>query len=849
MNKNSFISEKEKLLENLESIFDEPFRFCISYSSLVEKYVREISGNLPETIAILSTGSFARRELSPSSDIDIMFLIEDENSSEIIKKIISRLWEKGIEASHTLRTFSDIDKFFNEDLHSFTQFFETRYIAGNSSFYLRWKEHVKSKIAGENKSKIVSNLIEEVNLKNNKYGNSPKVLQPNIKYSAGGLRDIHLAEWIYIVENSEFLDTQKEITQTQNFLKILANDNDIGKYESDRITESYKFILGLRNVLHIINNTGKDRLNFRMQEKLAELLPYYSGSWQKLMNDYFSASTSINRFLRTILKKCKTKENQALSEVLSIEIDENLKIFDSTIYCNENCDLSIEAIVRTFYYRGKYNAILSPSLRTRIIEKLESQKTSYKPSFASTPFFREIFNLEKNIGKTLRAMNEIGLLGILIPEFQDLIGYMQPGVYHAYTADEHTLIAIEKLEELSYKHNYLAKIFHHIDEKDTLFLATFFHDIGKPVNIDGHEIIGADIADAIMSRMGFDSKKIEDVKFLVRYHLTMEQTAFRRNLNDPVILDQFASIFPTVNLLEYLYLLTYADLSAVNPRVWTQWKSELLFELFDKTRKILTEKISAEELLSDRKNKLKRKILKGKKPEINEHLSLIDDLSYVETFSKEEIEAHVNEIKKGEKVSVLLKDAGNYTNVTVITQDAKNLLSRLCGAFALSNANIHDAKIFTRADGIVIDTFNVSDFISNKKIEEEKFPEIKEKIIRAVFRQLLIAKEFKIIRSRWKRFEKKFLRRKKKPEINFIEHENFTIIDIHTTDRLGLLYKITQTLNQLNIDVYYAKIVTHGENVIDSFYTLMNSKTKIPTDYYELIRFELTETIEKFLKD
>ncbi len=852
MEEKNFISEKEKLTQNLTALFEKPFEFCVNYTRLAENYVRSATTDLPDEMALLATGSFCRRELSPLSDIDIMFLVGENVAEEElskIKKILSDLWAQGIEASHTVRTFSDIDKFYEEDLHSFTQFFETRFLAGNRKLYESWKNKVKEKISGEGKIKIIEQLLAEVKLKNKKYGASPKVLQPNVKYSAGALRDLHLAEWIYIVEKNEFFVTQNETTQTENFVFLLKEANELGVYEIEKVKESYKFVLGVRNLLHALDKGSRDRLSFESQEEIAKLLPRYSGSWQKFMSDYFSASTTLHRFLNTLIKKCKAKEDETIADVLSVEIDENLRLFDETLYCNSSCKLSLETIIRAFYYRGKYGAILSPDLRLKIIETIEEEKFSYKAAYASTPFFREIFNLENNVGKTLRAMNEIGLLGLLIPEFQDLIGFMQPGVYHAYTADEHTLIAIEKLEELQEQHSPMARLFHKIENKDVLFLATFFHDIGKPVNIEGHEIIGADIADSVLSRMGFARSKIELVRFLVRHHLTMEQVAFRRNLNDPIILDEFAAVFPSVESLEYLYLLTFADLSAVNPRVWTQWKSELLYELYRKTRRILVEKISAEDLLHNRQKHAESRIRNEKNPEIKKHLSLIEDLSYLETFSQKEIEAHVKEIQSGKIVSVLIKDAGNYTNVTIITRDSDNLLSRLCGAFAVSNANIHDAKIFTRSDGIVIDTFNVSDFISNKKITPEKYAELENKIKEAVRRQLLIAKEFKLIRSRWKRFEKRFLRRRKKPTVDFIEHENFTIIEIHSTDRLGLLYKITNTLNLLSLDVYYAKIVTHGDDVVDSFYTLMNTKVKAPENYYELIRQQLVEAIENFLKD
>jgi len=328
----------------------------------------------------------------------------------------------------------------------------------------------------------------------------------------------------------------------------------------------------------------------------------------------------------------------------------------------------------------------------------------------------------------------------------------------------------------------------------------------------------------------------------------MEQTAFRRNLNDPYILDQFISIFPSRKSLDHLYLLTYADLSAVNPRVWTSWKADLLFELYDKARILLEEQISPEELIQSHHKKLTEKLIEKNNEEMEKHLHSIDDVNYLKDFSEEEINQHIKEINNDSKVSIIFRENDDYTNVTVITEDFNSLLSRLCGAFAINDANINNAKIFTREDGIVIDSFHITDFQTHKQLEISKYDKLKSDISAAVNNELVISREFKNTRSRWKRLEKRFFWKKDAAKVTFVEHHKYTIIDISANDKIGLLYKITSILNQLELDIFFAKISTQGDKVVDSFYILQRDRKKVSNLIKDAIAFEIETEINKFLE-
>jgi len=845
--KEYFLEDRNLLFNNTE-ILKDPFKFCKEWSVLVEEYILKALKEIKLNCAIASVGSFARRELSPYSDIDIMFIFEKvNNDDDTVKKCITILWDTGIEVSHTVREFSDIKKFLKEDLHAFTQFFETRFLCGNEKIYNEWNKKVLSILKDNHKKTLINEFFEDTRLRYQKYGASAKVLEPNVKFTAGGLRDLQVVEWIYSLKNSVILNSQNEITQTENFINILKENKILIPRAAARLLESYKFILNTRNHLHLISGHKNDRLEFADQEKIAYRHGYSESNWQNYMKKYFESTNIIKRFATTMTKRFEEELSKPISDYLSIPLDDDFTLKGNIIYLTKNIELTMSTILRAFYYRGLYDARFDDNLRSQIIEAVVDHEDTQNLEHQSSVFFREILKLPKNVSKTLNAMNELGVLGAFLPEFKEMINFFQPGVYHCYTADEHTLVALSNLENLNNENNFMGRLFQSIKEKDILYLAVIFHDIAKPITVSGHEIIGAEIANSVMERLGYGQNEIQKVKFLVRHHLTMEQVAFRRNLNDATTLNIFADIFPSSEMIDLLYLLTYADLSAVSPVVWTQWKNELLYELYYKTKRMVEERITGQELLTISMEEIMKTSDIFTDETVRNHIDSIDDLGYLQYFTAEEINQHIEEINKGLPVSVFFKEEGGYTSITVITKDSDALLSRLCGALSINDLNIHDAKIFTRKDGVVIDNFNVTDFRTNSAVNDSRYPKIVEDIKLAVSNELQIVKEFNRIKSKWWRIENKLFKRKGEVKVSFEKHDRFTIIDISSPDRLGLLYQITKKMNELGLSIYFAKINTKADDIVDSFYVLDRNKKKVSTNSYELIKHELTRTIEEML--
>ncbi|MDH7605738.1 MAG: nucleotidyltransferase domain-containing protein, partial [Melioribacter sp.] len=462
--KEYFLEDRNLLFNNTE-ILKDPFKFCKEWSVLVEEYILKALKEIKINCAIASVGSFARRELSPYSDIDIMFIFEKvDNDDNIVKKCITILWDTGIEVSHTVREFSDIKKFLKEDLHAFTQFFETRFLCGNEKIYNEWNKKVLSILKDNHKKTLINEFFEDTRLRYQKYGASAKVLEPNVKFTAGGLRDLQVVEWIYSLKNSIILNSQNEITQTENFINILKENKILIPRAAARILESYKFILNTRNHLHLISGHKNDRLEFADQEKIAYRHGYSESNWQNYMRKYFESANIIKRFATTMTKRFEEELSKPISDYLSIPLDDDFTLKGNFIYLTKNIELTMSTILRAFYYRGLYDARFDDNLRSQIIEAVVDHEDTQNLEHQSSVFFREILKLPKNVSKTLNAMNELGVLGAFLPEFKEMINFFQPGVYHCYTADEHTLVALSNLENLNNENNFMGRLFQSIKE-------------------------------------------------------------------------------------------------------------------------------------------------------------------------------------------------------------------------------------------------------------------------------------------------------------------------------------------------------------------------------------------------
>ena len=819
------------------------------FSLEIERLIASSCDGERLNFAVVSGGSLARRELSPFSDIDITVIsLDSKADSGSISQFVTGMWDAGLEISHTVRELSDIQAAAQNDLHVFTSLLETSFICGNEAVYETWLSGIEKVFTPEIKMKIFKDLVEDMEHRYEKHGASSKMLEPNVKLSNGGLRDFQLLEWIYILATAKPFRRIDGLSQSELFVNSIFEEKPFPINEITRLLRSYKFLITVRNLLHLTANRKNDRLDFDSQVALAAILEY-GGGFQAFMKDFYASTVVVNRFLKSFLKHYSKILFPSPSQALAINLDDNFYLLGDLIYSKEEKYLSIDLIMKAFWLKCDQGAQFDEKLRSTIVSSLDSGDIT--PTSQAIRYFKNILNQKEFVGSALIGMHELGVLGALIPEFADLTGFIQHGVYHSYTADEHTIIAIMNVEKLQYEKSVLGRLFNTLPRRDLLYLALLFHDIAKPMDIEGHHLLGAEIADSFMQKMGYTENEIETTKFLVRNHLLMAHTAFKRDLNSPETLNTFVANFSSTDELDLLYLVTYADLSAVNSALWTSWKNELLSELYRKTRELIKEEIPAEKLLYQNAALAEEKILEFSdsiSPEhVRSHINSFHDLSYANYFSEEEMARHIEEIVSGSPVSVLFKQLENFTNVTVITFDSESLLAKLCGVFLINDVNIHDARIFTRKDSIIIDNFNVSDFGTNLPLETSKFLKIESDFLKMEQGMLQLSSELKKHKSKWWRLENKLFKKPGRISIKFEESKKYTIIDIHSPDRLGFLYAVTSKLHDLGLNIYFAKILTMGSDIVDSFYVLDSNKKKVSKNFYTVITEELKGCIEEIL--
>jgi [protein-PII] uridylyltransferase len=456
------------------------------------------------------------------------------------------------------------------------------------------------------------------------------------------------------------------------------------------------------------------------------------------------------------------------------------------------------------------------------------------------------------VAETLHEMNDADILPRYIPEFGALVAFFQHNVYHYYTADEHTLIAIACAENLREKQGILREVFRNLPRKDILYAAILLHDIAKPRGVADHEITGAGMSAAILSRLGMRDA-VPDVGFLVRHHLVMEQTAFRRNVHDPDTLREFASRFERPEQLDYLYVLTYADLSALNASVWTEWKAAMLQELYQRTSEVLRRNLTGSQIDEFHRGKNDEaaesvvEALSGSIPpeQVRRHIAGVGSASYLALFSEGEIGQHILKGADSEPVSALFSRAGGHTEITVIARDAPFALSKFCAVLSVNDADIFDANVFTRDDGLIIDRFRVTDSGTKQGLEQRRCEKIAGDLRLVMEGSLDIGNLFREHDKKWKRRPKAPANPSVTTDVRFEENPHYTIIDVYAPDSVGFLYRVTETMSDLGLDIFFAKIATRVDGIVDAFYTLDRSGKQV-TDRgtRESIRERILATIQ-----
>jgi [protein-PII] uridylyltransferase len=571
------------------------------------------------------------------------------------------------------------------------------------------------------------------------------------------------------------------------------------------------------------------------------------------MREYYIHARTIHRMLQQIERRFreiveKPRQHQRRGSPLGV----HFVLYDDVLAADPTLQSfnSPEPIFEAFALAAENDV----DIDSRLQGLLEKNAVVLRPDHTASPvlagYFRRILN-SRRVGQTLHAMNNANILPRYIPEFGELVAFFQHNVYHFYTADEHTLIAVGNAEALREKPGILREVFRNLRRKDTLYVALLLHDIAKPRGVADHEITGVPISATVLRRLGLDDI-VPEVTFLVRNHLVMEQTAFRRNVHDPTTLKEFAARFAKPELLDYLYILTYADLSALNANVWTEWKAAMLQELYQRTAEVLRRNLSgvqidlyhqekheaATETMVDALSvSLPADVVRG-------HIASVDSPSYLALFSEEEIAQHISRSTSLDTVSTMFNHVEGYTELTVIARDAPFALSKFCAVLSANDANIFDANVFTRKDGIIIDRFRVSDSSSRQRLEERTCQKITNELMSVMRGSLDIHQLFQEHHKKWKRRPKLPLNPTTRIDVEFEDTAQSTIIDVYAPDSVGFLYRITEAMSTAGLDIVFAKIATRVDGIVDAFYVVERSGGAVTDPVRrEIIRTHLLQAV------
>ena len=854
------------------------FETCVSLTLMVDDAVRTAFDTLGagqrEHLAVLALGGYGRGELCPYSDIDLMVLRSGggarHDAGKSAETFLHVLWDAGLDVGHSVRTSEEVMALHGTTGDAWAAVLECRFVCGNSGLAEGLAQRLRPPSDGSYDRWFIEHVLSNLRTLHERHGSSVKLLEPNVKKSAGGLRDLQSAFWLHRAHRpSLFIPPEPGHSALRTFLHRLLAAGVTDDEECTAVEHALEFLLRVRHAMQYERASLHDTLEYALQLKVAEDLGYHASTLpggppetrgvEVFMREYYLQARTIHAFSEKLLHEFRDAVEPARA---AGQAEESFR----GLFLLQNGSLSVFPGLRRFASAGDLlegfaiaaEREAEPDFRLRAVMgrsvDLITDEVRNDPGTAS--LFQRVLRSGR-VGATLREMNDLDVLGSYLPEFGRLVAFFQHNVYHYFTADEHTIIAIENAERLRDAQGVLHEVFDRLPRKDVLYLAILLHDIAKPDGVANHEVAGVAVAQQVLGRLGMEDVS-GDVGFLIRHHLLMEQVAFRRNIHDPVTIRSFAAHFERPEQLEYLYLLTYADLSAVNPTIWTEWKSIMLQDLYQRTAEVLRRNLQgpaieafhrarrdrvAEEIVATLSRQLDRR-------EVEKHLQSIPNDSYLALFTPEEIAHHLAAIASDGPVSVRFVHGDGHTEVTVIGRDAPFALSRFCAVLSANDATIYDANIFTRDDGIIIDRFRVADAGTRRHLEERVCAKIADDLEKVVRGTLDISHLFAEHRRKWRRKPKSPVNPHTLIDVAFEEGGRYTIIDVAAVDTVGFLYRVTETISRLGLDIYFAKIATRLDGILDAFYVRDRSgETLTDPERREKVRREILGTIRRMAEE
>ncbi|MEM9970331.1 MAG: [protein-PII] uridylyltransferase, partial [Pseudomonadota bacterium] len=780
-----------------------------------------------ERLALLAVGGYGRGEMAPHSDVDLLFLMPWKITpwaESLIESMLYIFWDLHLKVGHSSRTIRDCVRLSKEDYTIRTALLEHRYLAGNRELADELDQRLRKDVFKGTEADFIEAKLDERATRHRKQGGQRYMVEPNVKEGKGGLRDLQTLYWI-----GKYIHGVRSAAELVD-KKLFRQD----EYES--FAEAETFLLAVRSHMHLAAGRAMDQLTFDMQVEVAARMGYTDAGGRRavehFMQDYFRHATRVGELTRIFLTALEAKHVKTAPSLTRIFRRRRKVGEDYTIKQNRLTVTRIAPFVRDplnllriFDEALRTGYLLHPDAMRLIQANLDKIDDDMRASPEANRIFMDLLLKRANPERALRRMNELGVLAAFVPEFAPVVAMMQFNMYHAYTVDEHTIQCIATLAqiergELQEELPVASGILERGVNRKVLYAALFLHDIGKGRPED-HSMLGAQIARKVAPRLGLKKDEAETVEWLVRYHLLMSDMAQKRDISEPRTVRDFAKAVKTRARLDLLTVLTVCDIRGVGPGTWNNWKAVLLRSLHSQTAVALEHGLEA--VNRDSAEKEAKGALRAALPDwTGKALRHETSRHYGPYWQGLPTATHVvfanllDGIADDEiRLDLTPDEDRDATRICFALADHPGIFARLAGALALVGANVVDARTYTSSDGYATAVFWVQDG-DEGPYQAARLPRLKGMIEKTLGGEVL-PRESLADRDRMKKREKAF---RVPTSITFDNEASdiYTVIEVDTRDRPGLLYDLARTLAEANIYIASAVIATYGEQVVDTFY-------------------------------
>ncbi len=805
-------------------------------------------------VSICALGGYGRLEMSPKSDLDLCVLYNGRLNSDIKRLneyLVPFLWDMGFQAGHTIHSVREAVALSKRDPEVFTTYLQARKILGDNRPFARLRQQLEN-LRPKEREAILRHIRKRENPEDLPAPHRDLfALEPNVKENMGGLRDFHAAQWII------------RICHGPMSLDDLAVLKHISPEEHLEFATALGFIRRIRNDLHFVTGRDEDQLSFELQEQVSTNFGYGEGGKEAIehfMRDYYNAAQRLRGFLRFALRFTDNQPEQMDLDFAARTTPSRSKV---VVYRGQLCSATLDRkwfaespprLMELFWEAARRRVPLSHALEGWVRENLSLAETdSFRTSDVVRRYFVAICSRPPRAGHALRQAAEAGLLDAYLPEFAAVRGILRYEDFHSYPVDEHTLRAVESLADIPGMGGSIGRLLQrtleHIRKPHVLVMAILMHDLGKAAG-EIHVRAGVDIARQACSRIGLPQEDNDLIAFLAEHHMLMSNIAFYRDTNDIDIVNGFVATVKSDERLQLLLLLTYADLAAVAPDVWNEWKGALLLGLFLRAERVLSGRAEVAEDEEYWNLPKAREVAAQAPAELKEgveaHLRAFGE-GYFIAFSPKHIVRHMACLGQARRNGLAVRcDTHRETGmseVVVCTNDRPGLFSEIAGVLAAQLVDVEGAALFTGPDGMVVDCFTVRDAASGRPLSKAKARAV-DKLLREVLRDGKDVGQC-VDQSRQRLFA---LLQPRVPVPTGVKFDNTasgtdTVIDIETGDRTGLLYDMARALTETGVDILSARIMTDARRVCDAFYVRMGNGKITDNGAQEAVRRALSEAV------